>query len=147
MHAERNDAYRIDSTRAAEPVHFIQMWIRPDEPDAPPSYQQRELALGDLVSGWVPIASGRHPDAVVKIGSVGSTLWVSVLPAGTSRVLPKGDLVHVYMARGVVNVETIGQLEQGDSLRLSGSGQLRLSAPVEAEVLVWEMPHELGDPR
>ena len=147
VHAERNDAYRIDSTRPAEPVHFIQMWIRPDEPGAPPSYQQRELALGDLVSGWVPIASGRHPDAVVNIGSVGSTLWVNVLPAGTSRVLPKGDLVHVYLARGVVNVETIGQLEQGDSLRLSGSAQLRLSAPVEAEVLVWEMPHELGDPR
>ena len=32
VHAERNDAYRIDPTLPAEPVHFIQMWIRPDEP-------------------------------------------------------------------------------------------------------------------
>jgi redox-sensitive bicupin YhaK (pirin superfamily) len=147
VHAERNDAYRIDPTRPAEPVHFLQMWIKPDEPGAPPSYQQRELALGDLVSSWVPIASGRHPDAVVSIGSAGSTLWVSVLPTGTSRLLPRGDLLHVYLARGVVDVETVGQVEQGDSLRLAGSAQLRLSAYVEAEVLVWEMGREQGDAR
>ena len=148
VHAERNDAYRIDPTRPAEPVHFIQMWIRPDEPGAPPSYQQRELALGDLVSGWVPIASGRHSGCggeprQRRLDACGSACCRPELPA----CCPQGDLLHVYLARGVVDVEAIGQLEQGDSLRLSGSAQLRLSAPVEAEVLVWEMPHELGDPR
>jgi quercetin 2,3-dioxygenase len=145
VHAERNDAYRIDPTRPVEPVHFIQMWIRPDEADAPPSYQQRELALGDLADGWVPIASGRHPDAVVSLGSAGSTLWVSVLPAGTSRMLPGGDLLHLYLARGVVEVEMTGRLEQGDSLRVSGLAQLKLSAYADAEVLVWQMDSEQGD--
>jgi hypothetical protein len=147
VHAERNDAYRIDSTRPAEPVHFIQMWIRPDELGAPPSYQQEELALGDLVTGWVPIASGRHPHAVVSLGSASSTLWVTVLPAGPSRRLPDGDLLHVYLARGVVDMERVGRLEAGDSVRLSGSAQLRLSALAEAEVLVWEMAGEDGNRR
>jgi quercetin 2,3-dioxygenase len=147
VHAERNDAYRVDPTRPAEPVHFIQMWIRPDEPGVPPSYQQQALALGDLAGGWVPIASGRRPDAVVSLASSGSTLWVSVLPANTSRRLPIGDLLHVYLARGVVEVETIGRLEPGDSLRLSRSVQLMLSAQVEAEVLVWQMDGEQGDVR
>jgi redox-sensitive bicupin YhaK (pirin superfamily) len=121
MHAERNDAYRVDPTRGPEPVHFIQMWIRPDEPGIPPSYQQQELPLADLAQDWVPIAAGRHPDAVVSLGSTGSTLWASVLPRGTSRNLPDGDLLHVYLTRGVLDVETIGLLESGDSLRLSGS--------------------------
>ena len=125
VHAERNDAYRIDPTRPAEPVHFVQMWIRPDEPGAPPSYQQRELALGDLARDWVPIASGRHPDAVVSLGSAGSTLWVSVLPTGhVAQRCPDGDLLHVYLARGVVDVETIGRLECG---RRASALRLRLS--------------------
>ena len=145
VHAERNDAYRIDPTRPAEPVHFVQMWIRPDKPGSPPSYQQRELALADLADGWVPIASGRHPDSVVTLGSAGSTMWISVLPAGASRTLPGGDLLHVYLARGVVEVETIGRLDAGDSLRLSDSAELRLSALAEAEVLVWQMDREQGD--
>jgi quercetin 2,3-dioxygenase len=147
VHAESNDAYRIDPTRPAEPVHFIQMWIRPDEPGVPPSYEQREMPLGDLAGGWVPIASGRHPDAVVSLGSAGSTLWVSVLSAGASRRLPNGDLLHVYLARGEVDVETIGRLEPGDSLRLFGAAKLMLSARDEAEVLVWQMEREPGDLR
>jgi quercetin 2,3-dioxygenase len=121
------------------------MWVTPDEPGGPPSYQQRELVLADLAHGWIPIASGRHPDAVVSLGSTGSTLWVSVLPAGASRTLPAGDLLHVYLARGVIDVESIGRLEPGDSLRLSGSAQLRLFAETEAEVLVWQMNSEQGD--
>jgi redox-sensitive bicupin YhaK (pirin superfamily) len=143
VHAELNDAFRIDPTRPAEPVHFIQMWIRPDEAGAPPSYQQRDLVLGDLARGWVPIASGRHPDAVVSLGSAGSTLWATVLPTGTSRRLPAGDRLHVYLARGVVNIEAIGRLEAGDSLRVSGSSQLRLAAPAEAELLVWQLDKEI----
>jgi quercetin 2,3-dioxygenase len=147
VHAERNDAYRIDPTRPAEPVHFIQMWVRPDEPGGPSSYQQRELTLDDLAHDWVPIASGRHPDAVVSLGSVSSTLWVSVLPSGTSRTLPQGDLLHVYAAGGIVDVEAIGRLETGDSLRLSSSAQLEVSARAEAELLVWQMDRERGEPR
>jgi len=148
VHAERNDAYRIDPTLPAQPVHFIQMWIRPDEAGVPPSYQQGELALGDLARDWVAIASGRHSDAVVSLGSASSTLWVGVLPTGISRRLPDGDLLHVYLARGLVDVDTIGRLEPGDSLRLSGGAtQLRLSARAEAEVLVWEMAREEGNRR
>jgi redox-sensitive bicupin YhaK (pirin superfamily) len=147
VHAERNDAYRIDPTRPAEPVHFIQMWIMPDEPGTTPSYQQRELALDDLASEWMPIASGRHPDAVVNLGSVSSSLWVSVLPTGISRTFPDGDLLHVYLAGGTVDVEAIGRLEAGDSLRLSGSGQLEVSARAEAELLAWQMDRERGDRR
>jgi quercetin 2,3-dioxygenase len=147
VHAERNDAYRIDPTRPAESVHFIQMWVRPDEPGGPSSYQQRELALDDLAHHWVPIASGRHPDAVVNLGSASSTLWVSVLPTGISRRLPYGDLLHVYLAGGIVDVETIGRLVAGDSLRLFGSAQLEVSAGAEAELLVWQMDRERGELR
>jgi hypothetical protein len=53
-------------------------------------------------------------------------------------------LVHVYLARGVLDAEAIGPLEAGDSLRLSGPTQLRLTARVEAEVLVWQMDRGEG---
>jgi quercetin 2,3-dioxygenase len=60
-------------------------------------------------------------------------------------MLPGGDLLHLYLARGAVEVEMIGRLEQGDSLRVSGLAQLKLSAYAEAEVLVWQMDSEQGD--
>ena len=90
VHAERNDAYRLDPPYPAAPVRFVQMWLRPDTPGRPPSYEQRELDLGDLDAGWVPVASGHHPDAAVRLDSAGSTLWVTRLSPGTSRLLPGG---------------------------------------------------------
>ncbi len=153
-HAERNDAYRtdggfrIDRDRAVEPVHFVQMWVRPDTPGVVPSYQQREIdpAAPDL--GWVPIASGSHPDAAITIGSRASTLWVGTVAGGQRRRLPDGARLHVFVARGAVAMETGERLHSGDAVRLLDAGGLWIeglasSGPAEpaepAEVLVWEL--------
>ncbi len=142
-HAERNDAYRtdggyrIDPEQVTEPVHFVQMWLRPDEPDATPSYQQDEVRPADLAAGWVPVASGSHPDAAITIGSHASTLWVTVLTAGESRTVPDAALAHVFVARGKIRVENLGTLCAGDALRLRRSTALRLTALSAAEILVW----------
>jgi redox-sensitive bicupin YhaK (pirin superfamily) len=139
VHAERNDAYRIDPDRAVEPVHFVQMWVRPDESGLTPSYAQRELDLADLGRSWLPVASGAHPDAVVSLASAGSTLWATMLEPGAVRTLPSAPLVHVYLAGGVVEVETVGRLTAGDSLRIVGDAPLAITGVTAAEVLVWEL--------
>ena len=140
VHAERNDAYRLDPSSPVVPVRFVQMWLRPDTPGRPPSYEQRGLDLGDLDAGWVPVASGHHPDAAVSLDSAGSTLWVTRLSPGTSRLLPVGGRQHVYLADGEVEVASIVRLASGDALRLTGGGQLRLTGVRPAELLVWELP-------
>jgi redox-sensitive bicupin YhaK (pirin superfamily) len=139
VHAERNDAFRLDPSRPATPVRFVQMWLRPDTPGQPPSYQSHELDLSDLASSWLPVASGHHPDAAVRLDSAASTLWVTRLGPGTSQLLPGGELQHVYLADGEVEVESVGRLAAGDALRLTGGGQLRLTGISDAELLAWEM--------
>jgi len=139
VHAERNDAFRTDSRSPAVPAHFVQMWLRPDVPGTPPSYGQRELDLADLARGWQPVASGRHPDAAVTLGSARSTLWVTVLGAGVRRELPTGPLAHLYVARGALEAESVGPLAAGDSLAITGDAALAVTGRTEAEVLVWTM--------
>jgi redox-sensitive bicupin YhaK (pirin superfamily) len=140
VHAERNDAYLVEADAAPEPVHFVQMWLRPDAPGTPPSYAARPLDLADLGRGWLPVASGAHPDAAVDLGSTGSTLWATRLGPGTVRTLPDAARLHVFVARGVVEVESVGALGPGDALRLTGSAPLRLTGTAdEAELLVWEL--------
>jgi quercetin 2,3-dioxygenase len=139
VHAERNDAYVLDPARPPEPVHFVQMWLRPDESGGVPSYAQRELTLTDLDTAWVPVASGRDADAAIRLANADSTLWVTRLGPGEGRRLPAAPRMHAYLAVGEVDVESVGRLASGDALRITGEADLRLTGRSPAELLVWTM--------
>lgn len=147
VHSERNDAFQIDPDRAVVPVHYVQMWIAPDESGTTPGYQQHDLDLADLGRGWLPVASGSDPEAAISLGSKGSTLWVSRLGPGETRILPAGPYVHLYLAVGEVDLEEVGVLKAGDSVRLVDAGGLRLTGVAEAEVLVWDLAMPFGGAR
>jgi hypothetical protein len=46
--------------------------------------------------------------------------------------------VHVFVARGGVDLDDAGPLAAGDAARLTDAGSLQLRADADAEVLVWE---------
>jgi quercetin 2,3-dioxygenase len=139
IHSERNDAFRLDPERSAAPVHYVQMWLQPDVSGGEPSYSQRELDRSGLFQDWVPVASGSHREATITLGSSTSTLWVTVLEPGVSRVLPTAPFVHLYVAQGRVGVETVGELTAGDSVRVTGDAALRVTGSSTAELLVWQL--------
>src|SRR5512139_1972174 len=64
LHSEKNDSWRLqggDSHR--DPVHFIQMWVVPDEAGIEPGYEQLEIDDELLRGGLVPVASGMEAHA------------------------------------------------------------------------------------
>jgi redox-sensitive bicupin YhaK (pirin superfamily) len=144
VHAERNDvvrgpAARHDPDSAVPGVHYVQMWVRPDESGTEPSYAQREVDLGDLATGWVPVVSGHDRDAAVTLGARDCTLWATVLTPGVPRLLPAAPLAHLYLARGELELETVGTLRAGDSVRLTGEADLSATTSSDAELLVWQL--------
>jgi redox-sensitive bicupin YhaK (pirin superfamily) len=146
VHAERNDAYRFDPTQPVEPVHFVQMWVMPDVADGPPSYQQAGYEVAELEQDWLAVASGALPDALLPLSSADSTLWATVLAPGGFRTLPAAPRVHLFVTRGAVEVENVGDLAAGDALRISDSDPLRVTGRTEAELLVWSMAAAGADP-
>jgi hypothetical protein len=142
VHSERNDTYALDPTHPAEPVHFVQSWVRPDRAGVPPAYEQAEIDLAELGTGWLPIASGHHPYAAVSLGTAGATLWVTVLAPGATRTLPSAGLAHLYLARGAVGLASGSprpndELASGDSVRVTGEAGLVVTGRQEAELLLW----------
>jgi redox-sensitive bicupin YhaK (pirin superfamily) len=134
-HSEKNDA--------SEPVRYVQMWVRPDEVDLPPSYQQAEvddpLSTGELV----PIASGlpKHASTTaIRINQRGAGLYAARLVPGTSVQLPTAPYVHLFVALGTLTLESAGDLGLSDAARLIASDGPRVTAgPEGAEILVWEV--------
>jgi redox-sensitive bicupin YhaK (pirin superfamily) len=132
LHSERNDA-----PGAAGTTRFVQMWLRPDEPGGDPSYAQREVAVR---GGLVPLVSGIPGVDGVPIHTSGAALHVA-RPAPRETVsLPEAPHLHVFVARGTVDLEGAGRLAEGDAARFTGEGGPALTGDDDAEVLVWQLP-------
>ena len=142
LHSEKNDSWRLHGAEHAEPVHFVQMWVVPDEDGIAPGYEQLEIADPVLAGGLVPVASGlaRHDGAAaIRIRNRRAALHAARLAPGQSVQLPDAPFLHLFVPRGTVTLEDAGELTTGDAARLTGVGGQRVTASEPAEILVWEM--------
>jgi quercetin 2,3-dioxygenase len=132
LHSERND-----EPGATTQTRFVQMWLRPDEPGLDPSYEQHDASAAN---GLVPLVSGIPGlDAPVGIHTSGAALHVARLASGEAVGLPDARHLHVFVARGVVDLQGAGRLAEGDAARFTGEGGPSLTAVAPAEVLVWQL--------
>jgi redox-sensitive bicupin YhaK (pirin superfamily) len=142
QHSEKNDAYTLQADRPKEDVHFVQMWVVPDEGGITPSYEQLEIDDELLKGGLVPVASGmaKHDGAAaIRIANRYAALHAARLQPGQSLALPEAPYLHLFVPRGAVDLEGAGRLHTGDAVRFTATGGQRVTAVDAAEVLVWEM--------
>jgi redox-sensitive bicupin YhaK (pirin superfamily) len=146
LHSEKNDSWRLQSDPTAihdDPVHFVQMWVVPDEPGIEPGYEQLEIDDELMRGGLVPVASGmpQHAgNAAIRIRNRYAALHAARLDAGRSVTLPDAPYLHLFVPRGTVDLEGAGPLDEGDAVRFTATGGQQVTATGDgAEILVWEM--------
>jgi quercetin 2,3-dioxygenase len=148
LHSEKNDSWRLQGEQHADPVHFVQMWVVPDEGGRTPGYEQLEIDDELLRGSLVPVASGmpKHEGAAaIHIGNRDAALYAARLAPGESVTLPEAPYLHLFVAAGTVNLEGAGELTEGDAVRFTATGGQRVTANEAAEILVWEMHAGLAD--
>ncbi|HEY9303565.1 MAG TPA: pirin family protein, partial [Mycobacterium sp.] len=141
LHSERNDSI-------SDPVRFVQMWVQPDVSGIPPSYQQHEIGDELLDGRLVTIASDMPGhDAAITIHNRSAALHGARLKRGDSVELPAAPYLHLFVARGRLNMpttETEAELNEGDAVRFTATDGVRVTALQACEILVWEMHAALG---
>ncbi|OBI12247.1 pirin-like bicupin family protein [Mycobacterium sp. E2497] len=140
LHSEKNES-------TTEPVHFVQMWVVPDQAGITPAYEQHEIEADALEGALVTIASGipGRPGAIA-LHNRNAALHATRLPAGAAVTLPHAPYLHLFVARGAATCEGVGELREGDAVRFTDSGGRLVTATEPSELLVWEMHAELGAP-
>lgn len=138
MHSEKNGAGRYEKPA----LHVVQMWLPPDESGLAPGYQEMDIA-GELArNSLVTVASGmrRHRDeTAITLHNRYAAFHVARLESGSTVTIPDAPFGHVFVARGQVDFEGVGGLDQGDVVRLTGTGGQSVTALEFSEVLIWEM--------
>jgi quercetin 2,3-dioxygenase len=140
MSAGRGVQHSEFNASNSEPVHFLQIWIQPQQRGIEPGYEERHfsaqqrrgrlclIASPDRADGSVLI----HQDARVYAGlfDVDEQARLAVAP---------GRLVYLHVARGRIEADGAA-LSSGDALQLTDSSTLLLRDAHQAEVLVFDLP-------
>lgn len=126
-------------------VRLVQMWVLPDTESVNPGYEQLDIGSELEKGGLVPVASGRGLQSAISIRQKGAALWAGRLKPGESAKIPDARYVHLYVAKGSIDLEGAGNLKEGEAARLTAAGRPKIAADVKtgAEVLIWEMDREI----
>jgi redox-sensitive bicupin YhaK (pirin superfamily) len=149
LHSEKNDSWKLTGEPEHQrPVHFIQMWVIPEESGADPGYEQLDINDQLAQGGWTTLASGmpRHADQrAIAIRQRHTALRVSRMRPGETLEIATAPFVHLFVARGEVSLEGTGLLTTGDAARITAAESQRVTAgPEGAELLMWEMTAAVG---
>lgn len=132
QHSEFNPAPDVD-------VHFLQIWIVPNQTGIKPGYQQKHFAPDEKRGRWCLLVS---PDA-----SAGSLLLhqdarvFATLLDGSERLnysLAQGRHAYLHVAKGRVKVAGIN-LTAGDALMFSDEAGFNVESAVDAELLLFDL--------
>jgi quercetin 2,3-dioxygenase len=129
-----------------EPVHFLQIWIMPDQQNIPPSYEQKEFAITERQGQLRLVASNDGTDGSLKI-SQNARLYSSILATNDRLQYAIADnrLAWVQVIRGQLKVKQ-QLLSAGDGLGLVDEVALDIQAAQNiqseqmAEFLLFDLP-------
>jgi len=121
-----------------EPVHLLQIWIRPDRSGLPPRYEEKALthtSPGRLQR--VTSATGREGSIAIHQDA---ELWIGRFQQGDTALHTLAPNRHawVHVAEGSVTLNDL-PLSAGDGAAVSGENTLRLTATTSAQVLLFDL--------
>ena len=123
-----------------EGVHFLQIWIHPNERGIPPSYEEKRFSEEEKRGRLRLIASPDRADGSVLIHQ-DARVYAGLFNGKESADLEvsRARRVYVHVARGAVAANDV-TLQAGDALQLMGTDRLTLRDGKNAEVLVFDLP-------
>lgn len=117
------------------PVHFLQIWIVPDERSLKPEYEQKLLDMHP--DKWCVVAD-KDCAGALKINQDVLLLAAQISAHQKLTHTPKRGGIWLHVVRG--SVEINGQtLTQGDGASIRNEQQIEFNAIVDSEILVFDL--------
>ncbi|MBV7535409.1 pirin family protein [Duganella sp. sic0402] len=125
-----------------EVVHFLQIWIQPNQIGIPPSYEEKNFAPESKQGKLALIASNDGRKGSVLIHQ-NAEIYASIMAEGDSlkHELKEGRIGYVHLIRGAVTVNGV-HLKAGDALKLSDEPLVTLDQAEDAELLLFDLPKQ-----
>ncbi len=123
----------------SEPVHLLQIWILPQSPGLPPSYEEKHFTDEERRARLCLIASsdGRYGSVTIHQDT---QVYAAVLEAGktVSHVMAEDRHAWLQVARGAIGLNEM-ELRSGDGAAVRKESKLTIAAHEQAEILLFDL--------
>jgi hypothetical protein len=120
-------------------VHFLQIWIIPDEHELEPGYAEKTIPQDEIHGRLRLLVSRDGRDGSILIHQ-DADLYASILKSGedVQHEFAPGRLGWIQVARGNVSLNG-SDLTQGDGAGISQEESISIRTSSDAEVLLFDM--------
>ena len=124
----------------SEPVHFLQIWIQPNQLGIPPSYEEKHFTPESKLGKLALIASNDGRNGSVLIHQ-DAEIYATIMTSGDrlQHELKAGRQSYVHVIRGEVTVNGTA-LQGGDAAKITDETLVTLDNAKAAEILVFDLP-------
>jgi redox-sensitive bicupin YhaK (pirin superfamily) len=128
-----------ESNPHAEPVHLLQIWIRPDARGHEPRHESRAFPIAEQTDRLHQLASPDGADGSLIIHQ-DARLYAGVFSRGSTQTFALGTGRHAWIqvARGALTVNGT-TLTAGDGAAISDETNLDLRFTDDAEILLFDL--------
>ena len=123
-----------------EPVHLLQIWIKPNISGVTPSYEQKHFSHDDKLDQLKLIASPDGSECSVTINQ-DARIYASVLSDDKILSFEINPNRHIWIqaikGRATCHEQT---LQAGDGLAISGEESIKITGVESAELLIFDLP-------
>ena len=123
-----------------DPVHFLQIWIEPDERGIEPGYEEKRFEEAAKRGQWRLIASRDGREGSVRIHQ-DADLFVTRLEPDESLTheIGEGRRAYIHVIRGDARVNGT-RLTGGDAIKLQDEREVRVDDARAADILLFDLP-------
>jgi quercetin 2,3-dioxygenase len=139
MSAGRGITHSEFNASRTEVVHFLQIWIMPEQPGIAPSYEQQEIDLSAARGQFHPIAAKQGGPGKVRLHQ-DATISLAILQPGETVIhhIAPGRQAWLQLARGAVVLNDI-VLKAGDGVAIDVESEVRIQTDNGGEVLLFDL--------
>jgi redox-sensitive bicupin YhaK (pirin superfamily) len=123
----------------SDPVHFLQIWIIPEQQGLAPSYEQKDFHVQEPRAALQLVAAAGGRDGALTLHE-DAQMYAGRLAAGARVVHPvaPGRGVWVHVARG--NAALNGsEMKEGDGAAVEDESEVTLEARTDSELLLFDL--------
>lgn len=126
-------------------VHLLQIWVMPESAGLTPGYEEQHFGTEQKLNRWCLIAA--HPQQITSAQPVLTVhqdmkLYATVMQQefNLPYTIEDARSVYLHVARGRIDIGGT-QLDSGDAIMINGAAELSITAMMESELLLFDLPY------